>query len=252
MEIDPQSRVPLHVQVEDALASRIVRGDLRPGARLPSEEALTGRYLVSRTTVRSAIQSLILRGLVEIRRGTGTFVTRPVMAHELTWLPGFIEDREGNRFETSVRLFDRRVVAASETVARQLGLMRGAPVTRIQRVRDAEGAPLSVDETYVNQALGAKLAGDDLALESPLSLLEQKYQIAVVESHYRLAAVAAHGTVSRALGIGAGNPIYLIERSTYSEDFNPVAYERLYYRADHIGFITRPIGRPSNASRRPG
>jgi GntR family transcriptional regulator len=252
MGIDPQSRVPLRAQLEDALAARMARGDLRPGERLPSEETLTERYLVSRTTVRSAIQSLILRGLVEIRRGTGTFVTRPGIAQELTWLPGFVETREGNRLETSVKLLDRRIVAASETVAGQLGLARGAEAVRIQRVRHAEGAPQSVDETYLDQALGAKLMSDDLERESPLFLLEQKYEIPVVESHYRLAAVAAHGTVSRALGIDAGSPLFLIERSTYSEDDNPVAYERLYYRGDHIGFITKTMNRPSSASRRQG
>jgi GntR family transcriptional regulator len=250
VEIDAQSRVPLCAQVEVALAARIARGDLRPGHRLPPEEALIREYLVSRTTVRTAIQSLLMRGLVEIRRGTGTFVTRPVVAHELTFLTGYIEDREESRVETSTKLLDRRMVAASETVARQLGLTRGAEVTRIQRVCDAQGAPLSVHETYLDQQLGAKLINDDLERESPLFLLEQKYEIPMVESHCRLAAVAAHGTVSRALGIDAGSPVYLIERSTYSEDYNPVAYERLYHRGDHIGFITRPMSRPSSASRR--
>jgi GntR family transcriptional regulator len=256
MELDPYSRAPLHVQVELALAAQIGRGDLRPGARLPSEDALTERYLVSRTTVRSAIRSLISRGLVEIRRGTGTFVTRPAIAQELVWLAGFTADRDEDRLETSVKLLDRRLVAASETVARQLGLERGAEVTRIQRVRvrvrvrDAQDAPISVDETYVNRELGAKLVGDDLERESPLFLLEHKYEIPVVESHYRLATVAVHGTVSRALGIDAGNPILLVERSTYSEDDFPVGYERLYCRGDHIAFITRTMNRPSNASRR--
>jgi GntR family transcriptional regulator len=44
---------------------------------LPPKEVLIERFKVSRTTVRKAIQNLIERGLVKVRRGEGTFVTQP-------------------------------------------------------------------------------------------------------------------------------------------------------------------------------
>jgi GntR family transcriptional regulator len=47
-----------------------------------------------RTTIRTAIQSLAARGLIEIRRGKGTFVTQPVITQELTELTGFVEDMQ--------------------------------------------------------------------------------------------------------------------------------------------------------------
>ena len=49
---------------------------------------------VSRTTVRKAIQNLAERGLVEVRRGKGTFVTQPKITQELTELTGFVEDMQ--------------------------------------------------------------------------------------------------------------------------------------------------------------
>jgi len=94
MEIDPQSHLPLHAQVEESLLRSIAGGALRPGARLPSEDSLVERYAVSRTTIRTAIQSLIARGLVDIRRGKGTFVRQPVITQELTELTGFVEDMQ--------------------------------------------------------------------------------------------------------------------------------------------------------------
>jgi len=63
-------------------------GALPPGARVPPEDGLIERYGVSRTTIRTAIQSLVARGLIEIRRGKGTFVTQPVITQELTELTG--------------------------------------------------------------------------------------------------------------------------------------------------------------------
>jgi GntR family transcriptional regulator len=243
MEIDPQSPVPLHAQVEETLLKGIVEGILPSGTRLPSEDQLVERFAVSRTTIRTAIQSLIARGLISIRRGKGTFVTQPIITQELTELTGFVEDMRVLGREPSAQVLDRRLVAASETVARELKMQRGAPVARIQRVRFADGMPMSFDETYLPQGLGEQIMAEDLENQPIFSLLEQKYATPLFEAEYRLAAVASHGTVARALGIDAGSPIFLIERTSYSSGHQPVDYERLYYRGDHIRFVTRLIRR---------
>jgi GntR family transcriptional regulator len=247
--IDPRSPIPLHAQVEEALLRSIADGDMPSGSRLPSEDDLTERYRVSRTTIRTAIQSLIARGFVEIHRGKGTFVTQPVITQELTELTGFIEDMQALDRQPSALVLDCSMVAASETVARQLSLQRGIAVARIQRVRLADGSPLSFDETYLPQALGEKIMADDLRHQPIFSLLEQKYATPLLEAEYRLAAVASHGTVARALRIEAGSPIFLIERTTYSTAHRPVDYERLYYRGDHIRFATRLMRRQPTGPR---
>jgi GntR family transcriptional regulator len=249
MEIDPASHLPLHAQVEEALLRSITDGALSPGSRLSAEDQLVERFAVSRTTVRTAIQNLVARGLVEIRRGKGTFVTQPAITQELTQLTGFVEDMQALGREASARVLDRRVVAASETVARQLALLRGAAVARVQRVRLADGVPLSFDETYLPLELGEKIMADDLENQPIFSLLEQKCATPLLEAEYRLAAVASHGTVARALGMQPGSPIFLIERTTFSANHRPVDYERLYYRGDHIRFVTRLSRRAPAAAR---
>jgi len=53
------------------------------------------RFGVSRITVRRAIQNLVSRGLVEIRRGRGTFVASPKITHDLKELSGFVDGMHG-------------------------------------------------------------------------------------------------------------------------------------------------------------
>ena len=67
---------PLYRQIADDLRRRIETGQLPPGAQLLAELALREQYQTSRNTVRDAVKWLITRGLVEIRPGQGTFVTR--------------------------------------------------------------------------------------------------------------------------------------------------------------------------------
>jgi DNA-binding FadR family transcriptional regulator len=68
----------LYRQIADQIAQLIASGEFRPGARLPAERELATSLGVSRASVREAIISLEMGGLVEVRVGTGIFVTAPV------------------------------------------------------------------------------------------------------------------------------------------------------------------------------
>ena len=71
----------LSVRIADELAVRIADGDFRPGDKLPNEPELSKQLQVSRTTLREALRILSTRGLVEVRRGIGTFVTQSRSIH---------------------------------------------------------------------------------------------------------------------------------------------------------------------------
>jgi GntR family transcriptional regulator len=243
MSNGPNNHLPLYAQVESVIIGRISKGSMPPGTRLPSEDDLVQEYAVSRTTIRAAIQSLVQRGLVEIRRGKGTFVTQPKITQELTELTGFVEDMQALGRHAKAKVLDQQVVAANQVVARQLSLAQGTPVVRIQRVRLADAIPLSFDETYLPKQLGEKVMADNLETEPIFSLLEQKYRTPLVEAEYRLEAVCADSTVAAALCINVGSPIFLIERTSYSIGQRPVDYEKLHYRGDQIRFVTRLMRR---------
>ena len=61
--------------VFEQLADQIKNGRLAPGARLPTEQALSRAARVSRTVVREAVAALRAEGLVVTRQGAGTFVS---------------------------------------------------------------------------------------------------------------------------------------------------------------------------------
>jgi GntR family transcriptional regulator len=230
---------PLYARLETQIAVGIANGQFPVGSRLPAEDDLVERFHVSRTTVRKAIQNLTVRGLVEIRRGTGTFVTTPRITQELTELTGFVEDMQALGHNPTARLIDRTVVAAGEGVARQLALPMGTRVMRIRRVRLANGVAMSLDETYLPLEIGEKIATHDLEAEPIFALLEQRYGIPLVDAEYRLEAASADRDVAAALGVATGSPVFLIERTSYAAGDAPVDYEKLHYRGDLIRFTTR-------------
>jgi GntR family transcriptional regulator len=245
------ARSPLYERVESVLAGDIADGSLPPETQLPPEDGLIERFKVSRTTVRKAIQNLVERGLVEVRRGKGTFVTQPKITQELTELTGFVEDMQALGRTPTARLLDKRIVAADEAVAHHLGVTPGTLVVRLQRVRLADGVPMSFDETYLPRKIGEKVAENDLEAEPVFALLENKYDTPLVEAEYKLEAAAADPAAAQALQMPLGSPIFLIERTSYTTGNRPVDYERLHYRGDLIRFVTR-LARRARAATQTG
>src|SRR2546422_1788163 len=84
------------------LREQIVQHKLKPGERLPSERSLCAAFGVGRTTIREALKSLVVRGLVT-KQGRGVVAADP----ELLLLPG--ADLAGLAAQTSIRqLFEVR------------------------------------------------------------------------------------------------------------------------------------------------
>jgi GntR family transcriptional repressor for pyruvate dehydrogenase complex len=64
-------------QVFEQLNNLIFRGEFKPGEKIMTERELSDAFQVSRTSVRDAINKLVVMGMLEQRQGQGTFVSRP-------------------------------------------------------------------------------------------------------------------------------------------------------------------------------
>ncbi len=77
----PYGNNALSVRIADQLTDMIANHRFLPGDKLPNEIELADELQVSRTTLREALRILTTRGLVEVRRGVGTFVTQSKRIH---------------------------------------------------------------------------------------------------------------------------------------------------------------------------
>ena len=107
-------RVKLSERTADRLYEMIVEEKrYEPGSKLPNENELSDALRVSRTTLREAISFLVAQGVLEIRRGKGTFVadSLPAGTMDLTALAGV---RSRVRAKD---LFEMRLIFEPATVA---------------------------------------------------------------------------------------------------------------------------------------
>lgn len=70
----PEGKSKVFIEIVDKIRKMIDRLDLEPGDKIPSERELSERLHVGRSSVREALRALELLGLIETRRGEGTFL----------------------------------------------------------------------------------------------------------------------------------------------------------------------------------
>lgn len=75
LQLQPESHVPLYIQIRDQLRALVFSGTLRPGDRIPASRELATQLGVHRTTVANAYAELESEGLIHGHVGRGTFIT---------------------------------------------------------------------------------------------------------------------------------------------------------------------------------
>jgi DNA-binding FadR family transcriptional regulator len=112
---------------------------LKPGEKLPNEMELCGHFAVSRPTVREAVKVLVSQGIIEIRRGKGTFVRQ---------MPGISEDPLGLDFIVNPNM---RLVLIEARIIIEPGVARLAAQKADDQAIAAIGASVKEMEDIVLQ-----------------------------------------------------------------------------------------------------
>lgn len=100
-------------QVEDALMDFILKKPVKIGEKLPNEFELAEQFGVGRSTVREAVKSLVSKGVLEVRRGSGTYVISTCTAEEDPLGLSRFEDR----YKLALELLEVRLMLEPEIAA---------------------------------------------------------------------------------------------------------------------------------------
>jgi GntR family transcriptional regulator len=232
------TRRPAHARIEEELSEAIGSGKLPVGTKLAPERDLAAQFGVSRMTLRQALGSLERSGLLRraVGRNGGTFVAAPKVERDLTAFAGLSEQLRRQGFEAGARVRRAREASATPAVAEALGLVRGAPVYEIVRVRLASGEPVALERTYFSAVRFPGLIGQPLE-GSLYDLLRERYGEAPTKAHERLEPVLARPSEARALGVEPGAPLMRVERVAYAQSGEPIELSRELHRGDRTSVV---------------
>lgn len=113
MEQEKSERKLLGAQVEDALMAYILGTPVLVGQKLPNEFELGQMFQAGRSTVREAVKSLVTKGILEVRRGDGTYVkSHCTLAEDPLGL-----SRLSDKYKLALELLDVRLILEPEIAA---------------------------------------------------------------------------------------------------------------------------------------
>jgi GntR family transcriptional regulator len=236
------------VSVQDELKQRIDRGELPAGTRLPSEPELAAELQVSRATLREALRTMELEGLLRRRQGSGTFVAEhPRMANSLDVNFGVTDAIRAAGMTPGIAHGRHWVEPASAGEAALLELEPGQDILVIERVRTAEGSPVVLSRDLVPSRL---VEGRDLVVEAMLErsiydVLERDLGIVIHHGVARFRPVRADHAVAGRLGVSRGELLLYLWQVDYAQDGTPVISSHEFHLADAFDFtvVRRGPGR---------
>ncbi|MFB3903674.1 MAG: GntR family transcriptional regulator [Acidobacteriota bacterium] len=240
--IDPYSKVPLYHQLYELLRERLTNGQYRPGDLIAPESELIEKYQVSRTTVRQVLEILVKEGLVYRQRGRGTFVAHRGLEEALTRIVNFTEDMRRRGFEPGTRVLSAGLTPAPPDIAERLEIKPGEELARIDRLRLADGEPLSVEQSHLLHRYCPGILEHDHAAGSLRDRLRENYGVRWSLAKQSIRAVQANRELARALLVPAKSALLFIERVSFDQQHIPVEFLRIYYRGDRYTLFTELAG----------
>ena len=211
--------------------------ELDVGDAIPSERQLSAEFHVSRLTVRAALDDLVREGYLVRRHGSGTFVSEPKIAQELT-MTSFTDDMRRRGLTPASRTLDLRVATAGARLGRLLRVSPSEPVVIATRLRLADDESMAIETVHIRESQVPGLTARDLEERSLYELLEERYGIVVVGGEQTIEPTVTDESESAALGVPLYSPAFRFERVTHSQTGEIVEFVESIYRGDRYRLVT--------------
>lgn len=236
MSVVPAPGLPLYRRIEADLRDRIRSGALRPGARIAPEPELMIEFGVSRATVRQALAGLLAEGLLEIRRGLGTYVTAPRFEHTIGGFYSFSREIERHGLRPGTKVLELRTEPAPDIVSEALGLRAGTKVVALRRLRLAGPDPLVVETSHLPAARFPGLETVDFSQVRLYDTLLNRYGCRPTRARETFEPVLLTADEASLLDQRRGEPALRVERVAFDQDDVPIEFCRSTVRGDRYRY----------------
>lgn len=232
MSLVRENATALYRQIALRLRDEIAAGLYEPSGRLPAESKIGSRFAVSRVTVRLALDLLETEGLIERRKGKGTFTADKRMRHPLDTLRSFHESLKLQGLAASMR----HIRAALAVPPRDLHDQFGPHCLLVERLHLVDGGPVALGRSL----LPSSLAGYDWegAQRTPIySVLQEVVGKPVCGADIEVKATAAEGDAAVLLEVRPGTPLLVMERRSFFDDRACADRSTFFVRPERYSFI---------------
>jgi GntR family transcriptional regulator len=232
---------PIYCQLNDKLRELIRGGEFKAGDKFPAEREIGERFGVSRVTANKAVSNLVAEGVLEFKKGVGTFVRGGVLDYDLAALVSFTDKAEAAGKKPATRALRFETMRAAQAGAEVLGALRVQPhddLYYLERLRLADGVPVILERRHIVARFCAGLDKD--AIKGSLyAVWTERLKLEVAGADQVIRAVAIGDADARLLQVANGAAGLLVTSVGYLSGGVPLWREQTLYRGDAYEFHNR-------------
>jgi GntR family transcriptional regulator len=229
--------LPAYQRIQSVIRKRIEAGQLHPGDPVPSERDLAKIHHVSLMTARHALATLEREGIVERRRGIGTFVAAPKI--HFNKLMSYTEQMASRSLTAGSRVLFAKIMDNESEAAARLSLPPTSGILKLERLRHAAGEPFALETCYLSATEFGGLLDAPIGRESLFGILERNYKVELGYADEEVDATAADPRIAELLAIPRREPLLRIRQIIYSTKGKAVMYVLGFYRSDRHNLVIR-------------
>lgn len=237
-----------HQNLVENLRALIRAGNFVPGAKFITEREIAERYKTSRPTANKALSSLVSAGMLEVRRGVGTFVRDNVLDYDLERLVSFTDKASAAGKKPVTEMVEYRKTTANESqleMAAKLKVSGDEPLIYLERIRLADRIPVIFERRYVVARLCPQMT-KSAAKGSLYQCWTEKCALNITGADETIHAINATKVEAKHLGVAPGTACFKIIAIGHVDAQTPLWHEETYYRADVYTFRNRISGLASS------
>jgi GntR family transcriptional regulator len=237
MLVKNRNGVPAYQMIQGTIRQEIASGNLRPGDAVPSERDLAKIHQVSLMTARHALASMEREGVVERRRGVGTFVSAPKI--HFNKLMSYTEQMASRSLSAGSKVLFAKILDNEQEATARLSLPPKSRVIKIERLRHAAGEPFALETCHLSAAQFPGFLEAPLGRESLFATLERGYKVELGYADEEVDATAADPRTAELLGVPRREPLLRIRQVIYSTKGKVILYVLGLYRSDRHNLVIR-------------
>ncbi len=227
-------RISFWSQIASDLAQAIGSGVYAPGQRLPSEHSLAQQFGVNRHTIRRALASLGLQGLVRVTQGSGTYVEDFAVELVLGKRTRHQQNLSQAGLRGRMQVLDASTQRATRAQAKALEVALGSTLLRMQMLGEAERQVLHVSERYFPLPRFAQM--EQMVRDSgSITVAFQAHGVPdYTRRESRISAEMVDAAVAAQLRQPANRPTLLVESVNVDPQGRPIEFARTWFAGDRV------------------
>jgi GntR family transcriptional regulator len=237
MPAKARSAIPAYQRIQSTIQKCIDTGQLRPGDPVNSERELAKIHKVSLMTARHALASLEIEGIVERRRGVGTFVAAPKI--HFNKLMSYTEQMAARSLVAASKILYAKFIDNEPDIAARLSLPATGQMIKLERLRHASDEPFALETCYLSAAEFPGLLSAPLQRDSLFAILERNYDVKLGYADEEIDATPADPRTGELLRVPRREPLLRIRQIIYSTKGKVIMYVLGIYRSDRHNLVIR-------------